>query len=98
MGSKSLSDYEIYDEIGRGRHSIVYRGRRRFSLDYVAVKSMERSHSKRLMNQVSVLSKVQTQENIMRFHTWYQTPNHVWACFEYCAGGIALFHSYSREL
>ncbi|XXQ35036.1 Protein kinase domain-containing protein [Plasmodiophora brassicae] len=84
--SQSLSDYEIYEEIGRGRHSTVYRGRKHFTLDFVAVKSIDREHSQRIKYQVSILKQM-SHENIMKFFTWYQTPNNIWVCMEYCVGG-----------
>lgn len=34
-----MENYNIYDEIGRGTHSFVYKARRKRSIEYVAVKS-----------------------------------------------------------
>ncbi len=49
---KSLNDYHIYEEIGRGKQSIVYKGRRKKTIEYVAIKSVEKSQRERLMNEV----------------------------------------------
>jgi serine/threonine-protein kinase ULK4 len=34
-----MENYNIYDEVGRGTHSFVYKARRKRSIEYVAVKS-----------------------------------------------------------
>ena len=51
-GGRSLNDYHIYEEIGKGKQSIVYKGRRKKSIEYVAIKSVEKSQRDRLMNEV----------------------------------------------
>lgn len=38
-----MENYNIYDEIGRGTHSFVYKARRKRSIEYVAVKSTAKS-------------------------------------------------------
>ena len=38
-----MEDYHIYEEIGRGKHSVVYKGRKKRSIQYVAVKSVEKA-------------------------------------------------------
>lgn len=38
-----MENYSIYDEIGRGTHSFVYKARRKRSIEYVAVKSTAKS-------------------------------------------------------
>ena len=32
----------MYDEIGQGRHSVVYKGRKKKTIKYVAVKSIDK--------------------------------------------------------
>ena len=38
-----MENYHIYNEIGRGAHSFVYKARRKRSIEYVAVKSTAKS-------------------------------------------------------
>ena len=38
-----MDDYHFYEEIGRGDHSVVFKGRRKKTIEYVAVKSVDRS-------------------------------------------------------
>jgi serine/threonine-protein kinase ULK4 len=54
-GGRSLNDYHIYEEIGKGKQSIVYKGRRKKSIEYVAIKSVEKSQRERLMNEVRTI-------------------------------------------
>jgi hypothetical protein len=34
----AMDNYHIYEEIGRGRHCVVYRGRKKKTIEYVAIK------------------------------------------------------------
>lgn len=38
-----MNNYHIYEEIGRGKYSVVYKGRKKKSIEYMAVKSLEKS-------------------------------------------------------
>ena len=43
----------IYEAIGRGRHSVVYKGRRKKTIDYYAIKSVDKSLKPRVLQEVS---------------------------------------------
>lgn len=47
-----MNNYHIYEEIGRGKNSVVYKGRKKKTLEFVAVKSIEKSRRKKLLNEV----------------------------------------------
>lgn len=81
-----MNNYHIYEEVGRGKYSVVYKGRKKKTIEYVAVKSVERSRRKKLMNEVRIFHNLQ-HRNILKFYNWYETRNHLWIIFEYCAGG-----------
>jgi serine/threonine-protein kinase ULK4 len=81
-----MNNFHIYEEIGRGKYSVVYKGRKKKTIEYVAVKSVERSRRKKLMNEVRIFHNLQ-HRNILKFHNWYETRNHLWIIFEYCPGG-----------
>lgn len=68
---------------------MVYKGRRKKSIEYVAVKSIEKNRRKKLMNEVKFLHGLDN-ENIIKFFAWYEMRNHLWIIFEYCAGGDLL--------
>jgi serine/threonine protein kinase len=55
---KIMNNYHIYEEIGKGKYSVVYKGRKKKSIEYVAVKSLEKSRRKKLMNEVRDLNSL----------------------------------------
>ena len=81
-----MNNYHIYEEVGRGKYSVVYKGRIKKSIKYVAVKSVERTRRRKLMNEVRIFHDL-NHKNVLRFYNWYETRNHLWIIFEYCAGG-----------
>lgn len=81
-----MNNYHIYEEVGRGKYSVVYKGRIKKSIKYVAVKSVERSRRRKLMNEVRIFHDL-SHKNILKFYNWYETRNHLWIIFEYCPGG-----------
>ena len=81
-----MNNYHIYEEVGRGKFSVVYKGRKKKTFEYVAVKSVERSRRKKLLNEVGIFHNLQ-HRNILKFYNWYETRNHLWIIFEYCCGG-----------
>lgn len=46
-----MENYHIYDEVGRGKHSVMYKARRKQTIEYVAVKSTEKSRMKKVLNE-----------------------------------------------
>jgi len=55
-----MNNYHIYEEVGRGKFSVVYKGRKKKSIEYVAVKSVERGRRKKLMDEVAIFNLIQT--------------------------------------
>ena len=53
LEAKTLNDFHIYEEIGKGKHSVVYKGRKKQSLQYVAIRSVEKSQRSKLLNEAS---------------------------------------------
>jgi len=62
-----MNNYHIYEEIGKGKYSTVYKvlflirslymckkGRKKKSIEYVAVKSLEKSRRKKVLNEVCI--------------------------------------------
>lgn len=81
-----MNNFHIYEEIGRGNFSVVYKGRKKKTIEYVAVKSVERGRRRKLMNEVRIFHNLK-HPNVLRFYNWYETRNHLWIIFEYCPGG-----------
>lgn len=84
-----MDQYHLFDELARGPfNSIVYRGRKKQTIDYVAIKSVEKSSAlskQRLVQSVSVQHGL-NHPHIVAFQAWYETTNHLWVIEEYCAG------------
>jgi serine/threonine protein kinase len=84
-----MDRYHIYEAIGRGKHSVVYKGRRKKTIQYYAIKSVEKSQRPRVLQEVQVLRSV-SHDLVLKFHAWYETQNHLWLVLEYCVGGDLL--------
>eukprot|EP00898_Chlorokybus_atmophyticus_P000048 jgi/Chlat1/1043/Chrsp110S01535 len=84
-----MNQYHIYETIGKGQHSTVYKGRRKKSIAYFAVKSVDKSQRPRVLQEVRTLHSL-SHTNVLRFYAWYETSNHLWLILEYCVGGDLL--------
>ncbi|KAI9997723.1 hypothetical protein PInf_001654 [Phytophthora infestans] len=84
-----MENYNIYDEIGRGTNSFVYKARRKRSIEYVAVKSTAKSRMDKILNEVPFLHKLESPY-VLKFFDWYESSNHIWLILEYCMGGDLL--------
>ncbi len=47
-----IATYSIYDKIGRGKASVVYKGRKKKTIQYYAVKSVEKGQKSRVLQEV----------------------------------------------
>ncbi|KAF4653097.1 Serine threonine kinase [Perkinsus chesapeaki] len=47
-----MNNYHLYEEIGHGKYTVVYKGRKRYSIEYVGIKSTEKCRRSRVMNEV----------------------------------------------
>ena len=94
-----MDRYHIMEELGSGRCSTVYRARERGTLQYRAIKSVEKKSSDndptgkermdRVLREVKIIYRLK-HPNILRFYNWYETTNHLWLILEYCTGGDLL--------
>lgn len=53
-----MENYVLYEEIGRGNRSVVYKGRRKGSIHFVAIICIEKSKRPELTNHVSILYNI----------------------------------------
>jgi serine/threonine-protein kinase ULK4 len=84
-----MDRYHIYEAIGKGKHSVVYKGRRKKTIQYYAIKSIDKSQRSRVLREVQVL-RATNSAYVLKFHAWYETANHLWLVLEYCVGGDLL--------
>ena len=81
-----MENYIIYDEIGVGSACNVYKGRRKGTIDFVAVLSVKKSRRAAITNWVRIGHQL-SHDNITEFKEWYETTNHLWLVIELCTGG-----------
>ncbi|KAF0985137.1 hypothetical protein FDP41_000176 [Naegleria fowleri] len=46
-----MDNFQIYEEIGKGSSSVVYKGRKRKTIEYAAVKCVEKHHHQKVFNE-----------------------------------------------
>ncbi|KAK5862654.1 hypothetical protein PBY51_018024 [Eleginops maclovinus] len=81
-----MDNFILYEELGAGSSSVVYKGRRKGNLNYVAIICADKSKKPAITNHVR-LSQDLDHPNIVSFYEWYETSNHLWLVVELCTGG-----------
>ncbi|XP_025692062.1 serine/threonine-protein kinase RUNKEL-like isoform X1 [Arachis hypogaea] len=87
-----MNQYHIYEAIGRGKYSTVYKGRKKKTIEYYAIKSVDKSQRSKVLHEVKILHSLDHQ-NVLKFyecHYRYETSAHLWLILEYCVGGDLL--------
>eukprot|EP00959_Pyramimonas_sp_CCMP1952_P256550 5359047-Pyramimonas_sp.AAC.1 len=62
-----MQNYHIYEAIGRGKHSVVYKGRKKKSIKYYAIKSVEKNQRARVLQEVRTMHALD-HDNILKFY------------------------------
>ncbi|KAG4971237.1 hypothetical protein JHK84_037308 [Glycine max] len=52
---RKMNQYHIYEAIGRGRYSTVYKGRKKKTIEYFAIKSVDKSQKTKVLEEDSQL-------------------------------------------
>ncbi|XP_022760483.1 serine/threonine-protein kinase RUNKEL isoform X2 [Durio zibethinus] len=81
-----MNHYHIYEAIGRGKYSTVYKGRKKKTIEYFAIKSVDKSQRSKVLQEVRILHSL-NDPNILKFYSWYETSAHLWLVLEFCTGG-----------
>lgn len=81
-----MEKYHIYEEIGKGSFSQIFKGREKKKIEYVAIKRIEKSAMNKTVSEVQVMHKL-SHPHMLKFYDWYETRNNLWLILEYCTGG-----------
>ncbi|XP_071285691.1 serine/threonine-protein kinase ULK4 isoform X3 [Agelaius tricolor] len=81
-----MENFVLYEEIGRGNTTIVYKGRRKGTINFVAIICTDKCKRAGVTNWVR-LTQGLTHKNIVTFYEWYETSNHLWLVVDLCTGG-----------
>ncbi|XP_042673471.1 serine/threonine-protein kinase ULK4 isoform X3 [Centrocercus urophasianus] len=81
-----MENFILYEEIGRGNKTIVYKGRRKGTINFVAILCTDKCKRAEITNWVRLTHEIR-HKNIVTFHEWYETSNHLWLVMELCTGG-----------
>ncbi|KAL9659116.1 hypothetical protein QQ045_028206 [Rhodiola kirilowii] len=64
----------------------VYKGRKKKTIEYFAIKSVDKSQKSKVLQEVRILHALD-HPNVLHFYSWYETSAHLWLVLEYCVGG-----------
>ncbi|XP_012912568.1 serine/threonine-protein kinase ULK4 isoform X3 [Mustela putorius furo] len=81
-----MENFILYEEIGRGSNTVVYKGRRKGTINFVAILCTDKNKRPEITNWVRLTHEIK-HKNIVTFHEWYETSNHLWLVVELCTGG-----------
>ncbi|XP_061852777.1 serine/threonine-protein kinase ULK4 [Colius striatus] len=81
-----MDNFILYEEIGRGNKTVVYKGRRKGTINFVAVLCADKCKRAEITNWVRLTHEIR-HKNVVTFHEWYETSNHLWLVVELCTGG-----------
>ncbi|XP_067857918.1 serine/threonine-protein kinase ULK4 [Heptranchias perlo] len=81
-----MENFVLYEEIGKGNKSTVYKGRRKGTINFVAILCIDKSKRPEITNRVRLTHGIEHQ-HVVLFHEWYETSNHLWLVVELCTGG-----------
>ncbi|XP_075068582.1 serine/threonine-protein kinase ULK4 isoform X2 [Mixophyes fleayi] len=81
-----MENYILYEEVGKGSKSVVYKGRRKGTISFVAILCIDKCKRPEITNWVRLTHHIK-HKNVVTFYEWYETSNHLWLVMELCTGG-----------
>lgn len=80
-----MENFVLYDEIRQTETSTMYKGRRKGSVNFVAIHCVDKARRSEVTNRVRLTHEL-SHSNIVEFYEWYETTNHLWLIVELCTG------------
>ncbi|CAI9736110.1 serine/threonine-protein kinase ULK4-like isoform X4 [Octopus vulgaris] len=81
-----MENFILYDALEKSDHTVVYKGRKKGTIKFVAIHRIEKCKRCELTNTVRMIHDL-NHPNIVKFDEWYETSNHLWLVIELCTGG-----------
>ncbi|CAF0783549.1 unnamed protein product [Brachionus calyciflorus] len=81
-----MDNFILYDDICKSDHSVIYKGRRKGSINFVAIHCVEKVLRPEITNLVRLTFEM-NHKNVIKFYEWYETSNHLWLVVELCSAG-----------
>ncbi|BFZ15632.1 hypothetical protein BsWGS_18671 [Bradybaena similaris] len=81
-----MENFVLYEELTKGANTIVYKGRRKGTINFVAIHCIDKCKRPEVTNTVRMTHDIE-HENVVKFYEWYETSNHLWMVVELCNGG-----------
>ena len=81
-----MDNFILYDDICKTENSTVYKGRRKGSINFVAIHCIDKILRPEITNLVRLTFEM-SHQNTVKFYEWYETSNHLWLVVELCTAG-----------
>ncbi|GAB1605792.1 hypothetical protein Ahia01_000861500, partial [Argonauta hians] len=81
-----MENFILYDALEKTEHCVVYKGRKKGTIKFVAIHRIDKCKRCELTNTVRMIHDL-NHPNIVKFDEWYETNNHLWLVIELCTGG-----------
>jgi serine/threonine protein kinase len=90
-GFKSINEFEIIKDLGKGGYSVVklvrhIRSGEKYALKCANKYKKGKNISKRTRNEINVLSSLSEDPKIVKLYGWFEDEDHIYLVLEYLAG------------
>ncbi len=81
-----MENFVLYEEIGKLDSVVIYKGRRKGTITFLAICCVDKNKRAEITNHVRFVHEFD-HPNVVHFFEWYETSNHLWLVIELCTGG-----------
>ncbi len=76
----------LYEEICTIDGQTIYKARRKGTITFLAISCIDKKRRTHVTNHVRFAHGFD-HRNVLKFHEWYETSNHLWLVMDLCTGG-----------